>query len=274
MQAASISLADLPAVPSTLLIPLAARARGAELFPKLKFEDPSAQTILDRLEQKGEAYLRDRLTVFGSLKRCQIIRRTADAFFSKHPEAIGVNLGCGLSNYFQWLDNGKNSYVDFDLPEVMEIRSQLLSPTGKRHRFVGGSLADSGWWEALKLPPHQPVIAQCEGVSMYLKPQQVSDLLSTFAQNAPHGSELVLDHMCWLGVGQAHRSPAVRKTRAQFHWGLRNNEEFSKIHPRLTLIEQHTVLREFNAWIRLVENVFKKFSGVPIYGLSHLGLKT
>ena len=120
--AASPGVHELPAVPRTLLIPLAARAMGAGCFPHLACGDALATRLLQTLGVDVSAYLEDRPTVLNILWRTRHICRAARSFFVHHPHAWGINLGAGLSHYFQWLDNSHNTWVDADLPEVMALR--------------------------------------------------------------------------------------------------------------------------------------------------------
>jgi len=98
--------AQLPPVPSTLLIPLAARAHGGRYFPWLDCHDAVAPALLARLDADVNSTLDDLHTVLHVLWRTRAIQEAGRAFFATHPQALGVNLGCGLTHYFQWLDGG------------------------------------------------------------------------------------------------------------------------------------------------------------------------
>ena len=100
----------LDAVPSTLLVPLVARARGASLFPWLDPHDAQAQQVLQHTHEAVDPLLQDRASVLNVLWRTHLIKQIGDAFFKQHPDAVGVNLGAGLSDYFQWLDKKQHHY--------------------------------------------------------------------------------------------------------------------------------------------------------------------
>ncbi len=265
-----VSVKSLSAVPETLLIPLIARARGRELYSGLGFRDPSAEAVLGRLDHQAEKFLEDRHSVYGIMKRTQLFRELAREFFRRRPGATGVNLGCGLSDYFQWLDLGRNRWIDFDLPVVMDVRRRVLTPQCERHRFVAGSLTESGWWDLLELPSEQPVFLLCEGVLMYLKPEEVHQVLATFGEMAAPGSWFVFDHMCWLAVGRGKKHPSVKKTRAEFYWGPRGNRDLTAPHPRLRLESQHLVMESFGLPYSVIGPVFRQLTGVPFYAISRL----
>jgi len=171
------SARKLSAVPSTLRIPLAARASGDALFPQMAVRDAYAAGILEQIRDDDHALPDDRTTIYGILARTRRFRSLAQDFLKLHPGARVVNLGCGLSHYFQWLDDGKSRMTDADLPEVLALRRELLPETHPRHDLRELDLSAPGWWEQLGLPRKrqaQPVFLFTEGVLMYLTPEQVN----------------------------------------------------------------------------------------------------
>ena len=207
------SVRRLSAVPSTLRIPLAARASGDTMFPQVAVRDAYAAGILEQIRDEGDPLPEDRATIYGILSRTRRFRSLAQDFLKLHPGARIVNMGCGLSHYFQWLDDGKSRMTDADLPEVLELRHELLPEPGERHDLRELDLTTSGWWEQLGLPRKrsaQPVFLFTEGVLMYLEPAQVEAVLATFGERAPAGSVLAFDAMCWLAVGRGRQHIASK----------------------------------------------------------------
>lgn len=277
--AASPRPARLAPVPSTLAIPLAARALGAELFPELAVDDGVAAKALALLGDDGRHWLADRATVYGVLVRTALLRDAAREFFACHPHAQGVNLGCGLSHPFQWLDTGLNRWCDADLAPVAALRTELDLPRDDRRRDAVVDLTQPDWWDAAGLPATghgPPVLVMCEGVLMYLEPAQVRAVLSTFAERAPAGSELLLDAMPWLCVGNsavhARAYPSVHRTGAQFRWGLRRVGELAQMHERLLLRSEHDVMAGYDLAHSVSGPIFRWFSGTPFYAVFRLGL--
>ncbi len=265
----------LDPVESTLLIPLAARACGDRLFPHMAVHDAFASAALAELQVEVDCFVQDRLSVYGVLSRTRIIRQLSHAFFQRHPQGWGVNLGCGLSCYFQWLDQGRNHWLDADLPHVVQLRQRLLPLQGPHHRDAAVDLRRPHWWQALGLPGRRegpPVLVILEDVLMYQSPAQVAQLLAEFADCAPPGSELVCDTLSWMAVGWAAWHPSVRHTGAQFQWGLGRMAEFNHIHPRLRLQSEHAVLDGYNLASAWLCPAFRAVWGVPVYGVVRLGL--
>jgi O-methyltransferase involved in polyketide biosynthesis len=269
--------AQLHAVPSTLLIPLAARAHGGRYFAWLACQDAVATQLLDELGADVNAYLDDLPTVLNVLWRTRAIKQVGQAFFAEHPQALGVNLGCGLTHHFQWLDTGANQWLDADLPEVMALREQLLPLRCPRARHAQVDLTQTGWWKRLALPRKgpdaQPVLLICEGVLMYLQPEQVHAVLAEFAQNAPPGSRMVLDVLTRQAVGRAAIHASVGPTGAEFCWGVGRMAELEQMHPRLKLLREQSV-SECYGWTGIALDIlWRPWLGAPLYGMATLGVE-
>lgn len=268
--------AVLSAVPSTLRIPLAARALGDAMFPQVAVGDAHAARMLETMGDSGHQWLRDRPSVYGVLARTQRFRALAQQFLADHAAGQVVNLGCGLSHYFQWLDNGQARMTDADLPEVLALRRALLPVAGERHRVLPLDLTAPDWWDRLGLPAEprgEPVFLFSEGVLMYLQPAEVQAVFRTFGARAPAGSLLAFDAMCWLAEGRARRHPSVRHTAAEFHWGPRRMAELTQAHARLQLAGSFKVMESYGFPYSWIGPCFRAVFGVPFYGLHVLTVK-
>lgn len=274
-QASLFERAQLHPVPSTLLIPLAARAQGGRYFPWLDCHDTVAQALLTQLGADVSGTLDDLPTVLHVLWRTRAIKEAARAFFAEHPQALGVNLGCGLSHHFQWLDTGGNQWLDADLPEVMALRQSLLPLQCPRARHADLDLSQPGWWQRLALPERPdapPVLLVCEGVLMYLQPAQVQAVLAEFGQCAPPGSRMVLDVMTRQAVGCAARHASVRPLGAEFRWGVGRMTELAAMHPRLKLLREQSAAEGYG-WAGIaLDALWRPWLGAPLYGLATLGV--
>lgn len=265
----------LPAIPSTLLIPLAARAAGGTRFPWLGCDDHHAADLLQCLDVDPALFLADAPTVVNVLWRTRLLKAAGQDFFARHPRATGVNLGCGLSSHFQWLDSGRNHWIDADLPEVIALRTTLLPDGTHRHNAVV-DLRQPGWWRALGLPGREqstPVFLVCEGALMYLEPAQARAVLREFAEQAPPGSQLVLDTLSYLAVGHARLHASVGPTGAEFRWGVHWAGELTDPHPRLELQALRSAAECYGPGGLWAESCWQPWLGTPLYGLATLGLR-
>ena len=263
----------LDAIPSTLLIPLVARARGPSVYPWLDPDDVQAKHVVQQCGASAEPLLHDSISVLNVLWRTRLMKQIGEDFFRHFPASLGVNLGAGLSDYFQWLNNGHNRWVDADLQDVVSLRHLLLPAHSDTASHVSIDLTQPGWWQRLgvsKRAPGQPLLLLCEGVLMYLAPARVKSVLKEIGDNAPEGSELVCDFMTPRGIGHAKMAPSVAGTGAEFLWGAHNGQEVARLHPRLELIAQHTVAEAYGWGCCWAEMCMTPWTGGPFYGVAHL----
>ena len=263
----------LDAVSSTLLIPLVARARGPLIYPWLDPDDVQAQHVMDTLGHVIDPLLQDRAAMLTVLWRTQLMKRLGEDFFRHYPDAQGINLGAGLSDYFQWLNNGHNCWLDVDMDEVVSLRHLLLPVHSESAKDRCLDLTQPGWWQDPGLDErtgHKPMLLICEGLLMYLTPTQVRSVFKEIGNNAPEGSELVCDFMTPMGIGLTHMTPSVSATGAEFRWGAHNALEVAHLHPRLELIAQHTAAEMYGWSFCWAEMCMTPWTGGPLYGVAHM----
>lgn len=264
----------LHGVERTLLMPMIVRARAATLCPWLDPQDACAGKALAHSGSTWPGPPADAASIVNILWRTRMIKAIGQDFFGRFPHVQGINLGAGLSDYFQWLDNGQNRWMDVDLPEVVALRRHWLPRHPSRHETLSEDLRAPGWWTRLGLQRHNhhhPLLLVCEGVLMYLTPTEVARLLREIGECAPEGSELLCDFISPLGIGRTlpceDNPPAEPVT---FRWGAHNGQEIASLHPRLELLEQHSVAEAWGWGGSWLENLFTPFTGGPMYGLAHL----
>ncbi len=259
---------NMSEISSTLRIPLAARAIGDRLFPQIAIHDDYAPRMMAAIGDDGSAWQEDLHGIYGCMARVRCFRQLAQDYLDNHPGGYVINLGCGLSHYFQWLDNGRAHMIDADLPDVQRIRERLLPIECDRCTTRTLDLCAPDWWEALALPANTgPLFLFSEGVMMYQTAQTVTRIFATIAENAPEGSVFAFDTFCSLLVGQAWLHPSVRKTAAQFRWGPRSLGELRHPHPRLHLKTTCPVMESFGFPYMPSWPMFQAIMGVPMYAV-------
>lgn len=263
----------LSGIMDTLRIPLAARAWGNRLFPDLVVHDKTAARLMESLEDDGRLWLDDRHTVYSVLMRTRIFRDLARQYLQRQPDGCVLNLGCGLSNYFQWLDNGLCRLTDADLPEVIELRRRLVPTTSERHTMAELDLRKPGWWRRAgfhRCAGQQPMFLFAEAVLVYLRPPEVVSILAEFAEGAAPGSIFAFDAANWLAVGSAWAHPSVRHLQAEFRWGVRSPLDVTWPHPRLRLDATHEIMESYGWPYSVLGPVTTLMTGVPMYAVYEL----
>ena len=224
---------QLDPVPETLLWTLWHRAVEAKR-PDRVLDDPLAVELVERVDFPFAERFGDgaKLSQWQALRaRCfdEAIRR----FLSNHPGGTVVALGEGLETQLWRVDDGRVRWVSVDLPEVIEIRRELLPPH-ERNLMVGKSVLEPDWLDAVQGPD---VLVTAQGVLMYLAPDDVHGLLARCAARFRPGA-MVFDAVPrWL-VERSRRGGL--RTEAGYvppawSWGLdRAEERCLRALPRVT----------------------------------------
>jgi O-methyltransferase involved in polyketide biosynthesis len=214
----------LEPVPETLLWTLFHRAVEARR-PDRVLADPLAVELVERIDFPFATRFGDgeRLSQWQALRaRCfdDAIRR----FLATRPGGTVIALGEGLETQLWRVDDGHVRWVTVDLPEVIELRRELL-PAHERNRLVGRSVLDPAWQDAIE--PGVPVLLTAQGLLMYLRPEDVHRLLGRCAERF-RGGTLVFDAVPrWL-VERSRRGGLRTETGYEppaWSWGLDRDEE-------------------------------------------------
>ncbi|MBQ6067166.1 MAG: class I SAM-dependent methyltransferase [Clostridia bacterium] len=181
-------------VQETLVIPLFGRLICSERFPTL-FSDPEANRICDSLDYdfaEKRKKMESAAGLFGALEVAQRqydLRCEAEAYLKDHPNAAVVNLGCGLDDTFRKCDNGTCRGYNLDMPDVIQIRHELL-PAGEREENIACDLNDDTWID--RIDASGGAVFFAAGVFYYFKTEEVRKLFATMADCFP-GAVLAFD---------------------------------------------------------------------------------
>jgi O-methyltransferase involved in polyketide biosynthesis len=116
-------------VQETALIPLAIRANEPER-KTARIHDDKAVEIIRELAVDTEK-LDQFFSHEGVIARTILFDETVKKLLWKYPDAVCINIGCGLDDRFTRVDNGKIQWFNVDLADLIEIRKIPLS-----RRFV------------------------------------------------------------------------------------------------------------------------------------------
>ena len=181
-------------VQETLIIPLFGRLVCSERFPEL-FSDPEAKRICDSLDYdfaEKRKKMESPAGLFGALEVAQRqydLRCEVEAYLKDHPQAAVVNLGCGLDDTFSKVDNGRCRGYNFDLPDVIRVRNELL-PAGEREQNLACDLNDHAWMDSIDASNGAVFFAA--GVFYYFRTEDVKKLFAAMAGHFP-GAVLAFD---------------------------------------------------------------------------------
>jgi O-methyltransferase involved in polyketide biosynthesis len=227
-QGVRMRVTDLPPVSRTLLIPLYVRALESRR-PDALLRDPKAEELVGRIEDDFSGVTRKKNDQVAYLLRMREFDRRAAAFLAEHPDGTVVDLGCGLDTRFERIDNGRMEWYGLDLPEVIGLRKALLEETPRSH-FLGCSVLDFSWLDALNGKAGKPILFLAEAMLVYLEEADVRRLVQALARSFP-GAELVCEAYSPVVVRYHPHPPDFPPVR----WGLKDDRDLETWAPGIRL---------------------------------------
>jgi O-methyltransferase involved in polyketide biosynthesis len=235
-----IRLASENIVAETLLTALYARAVEAQL-PEPLLRDDKAVALVEQIDYDFSRFkLRGHDQPTTIMRVREFDRRTLD-FLACHSQAVVVQMGCGLDTRFERIcceqaDDGQVEWYDLDLPEVIELRRELMAESPHCH-FLGCSVLDRAWLDTVRIHAGRPFLFLAEGVFPYLEESQVRGLVLLLMETFP-GSELVFDAMTPFMIRLHNLELAFSKLEARLHWGLKHGRDLESWGAHIRLLDE------------------------------------
>jgi len=218
-----IKISDLPPVAKTLLIPLSYRVvDNRRSDPMVK--DTRVLELADRIEGDVAKFARGQGIdkIFGMMRVRQFDKYAQD-FLDMNPQGIVVDLGCGLDTRYDRIDNGQLEWYGVDLPEVIEVRRQLLPETQRSHS-IGCSALDFSWIDTVLKPTKTAYLFLAEGLLPYFAKADVKRLVLELNERFP-GSELIFDVISRFHIKLHRLRSSNRKITPLLQWSPENIRE-------------------------------------------------
>lgn len=189
-------------VNKTLYIPLYGKAlvsrRGILL------EDPKAEEIWETegFPLKGKAA--SKWLAFSMTMRAGVFDRWTEQAVEQYPDAAVLHMGCGLDSRCERVGKQPGAWYDMDFPEVMEVRKRWFRET-EGYRMLPGNVLDMGWKEVI--PAGGTAIVVMEGISMYLKPEELEALLKALKGHFDHVKILMDCYSVFAAKASKYKNP-------------------------------------------------------------------
>ncbi|MDD2922273.1 MAG: class I SAM-dependent methyltransferase [Anaerolineales bacterium] len=263
-----MTVQNLQGVARTLLVPLACRAIDT-IRPDAILRDPRAVEVYNALGGNPDFLMGMRgHDLVAAVMRARQFDTYARDFLARRPSGMVVDLGCGLDTRFDRLDDGNLLWRGVDLPEVIELRREVL-PDTERGKTIARSMFELSWLDEIARL-NKPVIFLAEGVFPYFSAADVKPMILEMAARFPD-AELVFDAAS-LFIAKHHNraSSVLKKTGTRILWDVKNPQELETW--GLHLLDQWYYFDapeprlRFFGWIRLIPFMAKS-TGIFRYRL-------
>ncbi len=156
----------------TLFIPLFGKARVSKL--NIILRDPTAETIWEKEAFPIRGKSGSKWLAYNMAMRARVFDDWTERMLTQDPQAIVLHVGCGLDSRCGRVTKPYDSWIDCDLPEVIAVRRKYY---GETERYRMAALDASVPAQAAALPDRDAAIVILEGLSMYLKNEQLREFL-------------------------------------------------------------------------------------------------
>lgn len=247
-------------VAETLLITLYIRGNDAKRANPI-LNDYRSFEIMQQIDYDFDKFKNSDASYFGTLARIRVMDRKVREFIEQHPKCNILSIGCGLDTRFERVDNGQIQWYNLDFPEVMELRSHFFKEQ-KRVVNITKSALDRTWTKEI-VWNDEPLLIVSEGVFMYLKKDEVQEVLQILTDSFPSFTlHLDLSHESIVHKGRKHDT--VKHMNADFQFGVTDGHEIVDLNPRLKQIDLINFTDEMSTFklgmFRLFLPMIRKFN--------------
>jgi O-methyltransferase involved in polyketide biosynthesis len=193
----------LSQVSRTAILLLICRAVEAEKN-KSEFDDPMSVLCLERLmsiasEEDKPWIMRKKRMYEGiqerdakaGVRRGKVFDKLANRFIAENPNCTVINLACGFDTRFWRIENEKCKYIELDLPEVIELKKEILKDH-LGYEVIGCSALEPSWIDKVTMNGNTRFLLIAEGLFMWFPPQDAIRLFREIGEGFTR-SQLVLD---------------------------------------------------------------------------------
>jgi O-methyltransferase involved in polyketide biosynthesis len=243
----NVNLGD---VQKTLFLPLWGRAVETRKRKPLLVDETAAK-IIEQVEYDFSQMTQnmDDLSQIAWIKRSLTCDKVIRKFLTSYPEGTIVNVGCGLDTTFERTDNGKLTWYDLDLPDVIELRRKFIQES-ERRKFIASSFLDKEWLDKIEVKGNDLFIAA--GVLYYFEESQIKNFIICLADKFP-GSEILFDVASPIGVRIANKKVVESSgldERSHLKWGLANKKDIPVWDSRIKIIHTYYYFRTLQMSLR------------------------
>ena len=232
-------------VQETALIPLAIRANETKR-KNARIHDVKAVEIIDTLGIDTKN-LDKFISHEGVVARTILFDEVVKKLLKKYPDAVCVNIGCGLDDRFSRVDNGRIQWYNIDLPDSIEVRRKFFPKIFKeaeREHMLAGDILVADWTG--QIPQAAVTIVIAEGLLMYFSKEQVRTILNNITDSFDRG--FLLAELMHPKMMKEKMHDTLKHTNAKFGWGTRTGKELSELNPKLELIKESSFWDEMKKY--------------------------
>ncbi len=218
---------QLTGVMETLLITLYIRAKDSA-SPTSVLHDTKAAEMVKQLDYDFHKFDSGIMSYYGVLARAKIMDEQVRNYINRYPDCTIVSVGCGLDTRFSRVDNGRIRWYNLDFPEVIAQRNVFFEEND-RVTDIAKSALNPTWPHDVDSRGGRLLIVS-EGMLMYLKERDIKEFLHILTAGF-QSFDAQFDLLYKGLVNKSRMHDTLKKTNAQFNWGVTNGSEVTRLCP-------------------------------------------
>lgn len=164
-------------VNKTLYIPLYGKAQVSQ--KGIIIQDTKAEEIWEKEKFPLKGKAKSKWLTYFMAMRARVFDEWVKKQTEEFPDAMVLHIGCGMDSRILRVGQSVKNWYDLDFPDVIAEREKYYTET-EHYQMLCGDASKPVWLE--KLPENKQVIVILEGISMYLKNEEVMGLFLALQQ--------------------------------------------------------------------------------------------
>ncbi len=180
-------------------------------------------------------------------------------FISKNSPCTVINLGCGFDTRYWRINNKECKYFDLDLPELIEIKKEIL----KEHllyELIGCSVLDASWIDTVTSKGNRNILLIAEGLFMYLPKNDVIKLFKIISDKIFH-SQIILEVVTERYTKGIMKKVVTRKMKRQlgveagssYDFGINKGNELESYGNGIKVIDEWSYFEDPDSRLKVLK---------------------
>ena len=189
-------------VNKTLYIPLYGKAYVSR--KGIILDDKKAEEIwaAEGFDLKGKS--KSKWLAYYMGMRSAVIDSWLKEKLASQPEAVVVHIGCGMDSRIARVGEKGSIWYDVDFPDVISERRRYY-PETEKYRMIESDARNHEWIAAL--PKAENAVIVMEGVSMYMRPEEVKALLGRLSRRFENMSVIMDCYTTFAAKASKYKNP-------------------------------------------------------------------
>lgn len=205
-------------VNKTLYIPLYGKAYVSR--KGIILHDPKAEAIWAAEEFPLKGKSKSRYLAYYMGMRSAVFDRWLKSKMEEDPNAVVLHIGCGMDSRIERVGTRGHVWYDIDFPDVIVQRKRYYRES-EHYKMLGADVRTGDWLDSI---PGGSAVVIMEGVSMYLKRDELRQLLRGFAGHFGQVSVLMDCYTEFAARASSFRNP-INDVGVTNVYGLDNPEQ-------------------------------------------------